>query len=37
MAGPRHNNRYEVENDEWLDKGLTMDTMWRAMYGWTKA
>ena len=31
------NNEYEVESDVWLDQGLTMDTRWRAIYGWTRA
>ena len=37
MAGSGLNNGYELESDEWLDQRLTMDTSWRAMYGWTRA
>ena len=37
MAVPGLNNGYKVESDEWLYKGLTMDTRWRAMNGCTSA
>jgi len=37
MAVHGLNNGYKVGSDEWLYKDLTMDTRWRAMYGWTRA
>jgi len=37
MAGPALNNGYKLESDVWLDQGLTKDTRWRAMDGWTRA
>jgi len=37
MAGPGLNNGYKVGSDVWLYKGLTMDTRWGAMNGWTRA
>jgi len=37
MAVQGLNNGYKVESDVWLYQGLTMDTRWGAMDGWTRA
>jgi len=37
MTGPGLNNGYKVGSNDWLDQGLTMDSRWRAMYGWIRA
>ena len=37
MAVQGINNGYKVESNGWLYKGLTMDTRWGAMDGWTRA